>query len=131
VLFRSISEDLKDEYSKYLGMSLKMIPSPDPNFKNMADYFAADFTDSLKSLGVEARFISSWELYHQGRFDEVIKLALDNSEKIQDIYQKVSGSAKKEKGWLPFQVICEKCQKCVYYTHGKLSTKYIQTTLSN
>jgi len=36
---------------------------------------------------------------------------LDNAEKIQDIYQKVSGSQKKEAGWLPFQVICEKCQK--------------------
>jgi lysyl-tRNA synthetase class 1 len=31
------------------------------------------------------------------------------SEKIQDIYQKISGSQKKASGWLPFQVICEKC----------------------
>ncbi len=107
----NMATELKDEYGKYLGMSLKMIPSPDPKFKSMADYFAADFINSIRSLGVEARIISSWELYHQGKFDEVIKLALDNSEKIQDIYKKVSGSAKKEKGWLPFQVICEKCQK--------------------
>ena len=107
----NIASEFKEEYGKYLGMSLKMIPSPDPKYKNMADYFAADFVDSIRSLGVEARIISSWELYHQGKFDEAIKLALDNSEKIQDIYKKVSGSAKKEKGWLPFQVICEKCQK--------------------
>ena len=107
----NMASEFKDEYGKYLGMSLKMILSPDPKYKNMADYFAADFVDSIRSLGVEARIISSWELYHQGKFDEVIKIALDNSEKIQDIYKKVSGSAKKEKGWLPFQVICEKCQK--------------------
>jgi lysyl-tRNA synthetase class 1 len=50
-------------------------------------------------------------MYHQGKFDGVIKEALDNAEKIQDIYQKVSGSQKKEQGWLPFQVICEKCGK--------------------
>lgn len=115
--------EFKDEYGKYLGMSLKMIPSPDPKYKNMADYFAADFVDSIRSLGVEARIISSWELYHQGKFDEVIKLALDSSEKIQGIYKKVSGSAKKEKGWLPFQVVCEKCQKLgttrVYAWDGK------------
>jgi lysyl-tRNA synthetase class 1 len=106
-----VPTDLKEEYGKYLGMSLKMIPSPSPEYKNMADYFAADFTDSIRSLGVEARTISSWELYHQGKFNEVIKLALDNSEKIQEIYYKISGSQKKEKGWLPFQVICEKCKK--------------------
>jgi lysyl-tRNA synthetase class 1 len=119
----NISDSLKDEYGKYLGMSLKMIPSPDPEYKNMADYFAADFTDSLRSLGIEARIISSWELYHQGKFDEVIKLALDNSEKIQEIYHKVSGSQKKERGWLPFQVVCEKCKKLgttrVYEWDGK------------
>lgn len=119
----NMASEFMDEYGKYLGMSLKMIPSPDPKYKSMADYFAADFVDSIRSLGVEARVISSWELYHQGKFDEVIKLALDNSEKIQDIYKRVSGSAKKEKGWLPFQVVCEKCQKLgttrVYAWDGK------------
>mgnify|MGYP001574358883 CR=1 FL=1 len=107
----SLSPELKGKYGKYLGMSLKMIPSPDPKYKNLADLFKADFASSIQNLGVEARILSSWEMYHQGKFDGVIKLALDNSEKIQDIYQKVSGSAKKKAGWLPFQVICEKCQK--------------------
>src|SRR3989344_888313 len=70
-----------------------------------------NFTFSIRSLGVEAEILSSWEMYHQGKFDEVIRIALDNAEKIQDIYQKVSGSKKKEAGWLPFQVICENCSK--------------------
>jgi lysyl-tRNA synthetase class 1 len=77
----------------------------------MADMFSTDFVDSIKSLGVEAEILSSWELYHLGKFDSVIKEALDNAEKIQDIYQKVSGSQKKASGWLPFQVICEQCGK--------------------
>ncbi|MFH1863550.1 MAG: lysine--tRNA ligase, partial [bacterium] len=119
----SLSPELKGKYGKYLGMSLKMIPSPDPKYKNLADLFKADFISSIQNLGVEARILSSWEMYHQGKFDEAIKLALDNSEKIQDIYQKVSGSAKKKAGWLPFQVICEKCQKLgttkVYTWDGK------------
>jgi lysyl-tRNA synthetase class 1 len=102
---------LKDTLEGHQGKALKMIPSPDPNFANLADYLADDLKKSIEYLGFEAKYISSWELYHQGKFNEVIKLALDNSEKIQDIYQKVSGSAKKESGWLPFQVICEKCGK--------------------
>ncbi len=107
----SLSEELKPKYEQYMGMSLKMIPSPDPKFESMADLFSNDFINSIRSLGVEAEILSSWEMYHQGKFDEVIRIALDNAEKIQDIYQKVSGSKKKEEGWLPFQVICEKCGK--------------------
>lgn len=106
-----LSEDLKDSHSKYLGYPLKLAPSPDPKFESMADYYAHDFINSIRSLGVEAEIIYSWDLYKEGKFDSVIREALDNAEKIQDIYQKVSGSDKRQSGWLPFQVICENCQK--------------------
>jgi len=105
------SEILKETLEGHQGKALKMVPSPDPSFDNLADFLADDLKKSLAYLGFEAGYISSWDLYHQGKFDEVIRLALDNSEKIQEIYQKVSGSRKKESGWLPFQVICENCSK--------------------
>jgi len=103
--------NFKEELKEHAGKVLKMIPSPLPGFENLADLLADDLKKTLTELGFEAKFLSSWEMYHEGKFDKVIKLALDNSEKIQDIYEKVSGSKKKEAGWLPFQVICEKCQK--------------------
>lgn len=103
--------ELEKEFSKYLGVPLRVAPSPDPKFNSFAEYFGGDFKNVLKSFGVEPEFLSSWDMYHNGDFDEVIQEALDNSEKIQDIYQKVSGSQKKEQGWLPLQVICEKCGK--------------------
>lgn len=106
-----LPSDLKKSFSKYMGLPLKVAPSPEDGYKSYAEYFAQDFKNNFKDLGVEAEFLSSWDLYHEGKFDEVIKMALDNSEKIQDIYQKISGSQKKEKGWLPFQVICENCGK--------------------
>ena len=96
---------LPEDFRQYMGKSLKMVPSPVSEYTNLADYFAGDFINSIQSLGVEAEILSSWELYHQGKFDGVIKQALDNAEKIQDIYQKISGSQKKTSGWLPFQVI--------------------------
>ncbi len=104
-------QNFKEQLKEHAGKVLKMIPSPEPNFDNLADLLAQDLKDSLAYLGFEARYLSSWELYHQGKFDEVIKTALDNSEKIQDIYKKISGSEKKQSGWLPFQVICENCGK--------------------
>ena len=103
--------EIRGTHEGELGKPLKLAKSPDPKFESMADLFGDDFVSAIKSLGVEAEIVSSWKLYHEGKFDEVIKEALDNAEKIQDIYQKVSGSRKKESGWLPFQVICENCGK--------------------
>lgn len=103
--------ELMEEFQEYLGVPLRSVPSPKEGFESFADYFAKDFQKALRELGVEAEFLSSWDMYHKGEFNAVIKIALDNSEKIQDIYQKVSGSQKREKGWLPLQVVCDKCGK--------------------
>jgi lysyl-tRNA synthetase class 1 len=103
--------EMKGKFESELGKPLRLAKSPDPKFDSMADLFGGDFINTIQSLGVEAKIISSWEFYHQGKFDEVIREALDNADKIQDIYQEVSGSKKKEAGWLPFQVICENCGK--------------------
>jgi len=107
----SLAPDLKERFSEYMGVPLRAVPSPNPKFDSFAGYFNNDFKKVFNYLGIEPKFLSSWDMYHQGKFDEVIKIALDNSEKIQDIYQKISGSQKKEQGWLPFQVVCEKCGK--------------------
>lgn len=103
--------EFKEALSQYLGFPLKKAPSPQKGFASLADFFASDFTKVLKNLGVEARYLSSWDMYQAGEFNGVIREALDNADKIQDIYQRVSGSKKREKGWLPLQVICEKCGK--------------------
>ena len=128
-----LSPDLPEDYRQYMGMSLKQVPSPVAEYKNLADYFAGDFINSIKSLGVEAEILSSWELYHQGKFDSEIKDALDNAEKIQDIYQEISGSQKKAAGWLPFQVFCEQCGKLgttkVFAWDGKLVSYRCEPTL--
>lgn len=103
--------ELEKKMSDYYGVPVRMVPSPEEGYSSFAEYFAKDFQMVLKELGVDAEFVSSWDMYHTGKFNKAIKTALDNSEKIQDIYQKVSGSKKREKGWLPLQVICEKCGK--------------------
>jgi len=102
--------EIKGKFESELGKPLKLAKSPDPKFDSMADLFATDFINTIKSLGVEAEILSSWEMYHEGKFDGVIKEALDNASKIQEIYHEISGS-QKQKDWYPFQVICENCGK--------------------
>jgi len=107
----SLPPELKENFSKYMGVPLRIALSPKSGFSSFAECFNHDFKKVFEVLGIKPRFLSSWDMYHQGKFDEVIKMALDNFEAIQDIYKKISGSEKKEQGWLPFQVICENCGK--------------------
>ncbi|MBI5613345.1 lysine--tRNA ligase [Candidatus Gottesmanbacteria bacterium] len=103
--------ELYEKSKKYLGFPLRTAPSPMDGYASFAEYFTKDFQKVLLDLGFGGTFLSSYDMYHEGKFDGVIKEALENSEKILDIYQKVSGSKKRESGWLPLQVICEKCGK--------------------
>lgn len=104
-----LPQELMDTSKDYFGFPLRTAPSPVPGYENFAAYFTSDFETALRSLGVQAKFLSSWDMYHEGKFNQVIREALDNAARIQDVYQRVSGSKKREKGWLPLQVICEKC----------------------
>jgi len=103
--------ELEKDFAKYLGFPLRHVPSPVDGFDSFADYFKNDFKEVLKTFGINSEYLSSYDLYHEGKFDEVIKEALDNADKIQDIYEKVSGSKKRELGWLPLQVLCQNCGK--------------------
>lgn len=103
--------EMQNDFSQYMGIPLRKAPSPTPGFESFAAYFADDYKKSMASLGIQPEFLSSWDMYHDGKFDEAIKLALNNAEMIQDIYQEISGSKKREAGWLPLQVICENCGK--------------------
>ncbi|OIO13525.1 lysine--tRNA ligase [Candidatus Gottesmanbacteria bacterium CG11_big_fil_rev_8_21_14_0_20_37_11] len=106
-----LPEELKVKFTPFMGYPLRLAPSPDGKERSFADFFAKDFKSVLTSLGVKAKYLSSWDMYHGGKFNKVIRTALDNVEKIQNIYSRVSGSKKKEKGWYPLQVICPECKK--------------------
>lgn len=101
----------KSDYEEHIGKPLTHIPSPDTSEKNYASFFASEFARVIQQLGIKLEILWQSKLYEEGVLDEAIKIALDNGEKIQDIYQEVSGSKKREQGWFPFQPICDKCGK--------------------
>ncbi|MCL5411961.1 MAG: lysine--tRNA ligase [Patescibacteria group bacterium] len=102
---------LPPEYEKYMGMPFFKVPAPDGSNQTYAQYYAHDFISVFNKLGAEPEIFWDSKLYPRGIMDEAIRIALDSAEKIQDIYQEVSGSKKRQLGWLPFQPICPKCGK--------------------
>jgi lysyl-tRNA synthetase class 1 len=102
----------KGKYEKYMGVPLKDIPAPSGS-GSYAAYYANEFIEVFNKLGAKPEILWSSKLYGEGKLDKQIKLALDNADKIQKIYEKISGS-KRPRDYIPFQPICEKC--------GRIST---------
>lgn len=101
---------LQESFRKFMGYPLFKIPSPQKGFSSLSSCFAQEFIQVFNNLGVKPRIIWSSEWYLKGKFNQVIKEALDKAAKIRVLYQKISGY-KKPKDWYPFQVICPQCGK--------------------
>ena len=100
----------EDKFIEHLGKPLYAVPSPEPGFKNYAEYFGGEFVEVHTKAGFMPSYYRATELYQSGKMDVYIKIALERASDIRRILKEVSGS-EKEKSWLPVSVVCEKCGK--------------------
>src|SRR3989339_29348 len=101
----------REEFRQYMGQPLFTVPSPDP--KKAPNYplvFGNELQEVVKGLQIPITYYPLAPLYKEGKFNEVIRDALDHATEIRTIYRAVSGSLKPE-DWYPLQVICEQCGK--------------------
>jgi lysyl-tRNA synthetase class 1 len=98
------------EYDKYLGMPFRNMPSPVKGYESFAEYYFMQSVEKFEELGIEADIESTGEQYEKGAFNPVIKTALDNAEKIRDIYKRLYGEKAARRKY-QFNIICEKCGK--------------------
>ena len=103
-------EYLPKEFKQYMGLPLCNIPSPVKGYKSYAEYFAKDFENVYRQLGVNATTIWASNLYRAGKYNNAIKIILDNAAEIRKTYQEISGSIKPD-DWYAFNVVCPKCGK--------------------
>ena len=121
---RKVYPYLPKTYEQYVGMPISDIPCPCGKHKSYADHYLISFLNALKEIGVKPKVYRVHEMYKNGDFNQAIQTAMDNTDKIKDIIQKIS---KRElpKGWIPFNVRCEKCKKmttakAVLYEYPKI-----------
>lgn len=100
---------MKEQYQQYLGQPLCNTPAPPgSNATDMADHFIKDFWSVFPDLGVTCEFYRMRDVYRSGSFNEPIDRILRAAPAVRAIYKDVS-NAERPEGWLPFQVICERC----------------------
>ncbi len=100
----------EEKFRPYMGKPLCDVPSPDGKAKNYAEYFGGEFSGVITELGFVPEFYRSSEVYKSGRYNDCIRMALDNAVEIKSIYKEISGSQKTD-NWLPISIICESCGK--------------------
>ncbi len=113
----------KGTFEPFMGKPLCVVPSPDGQAPNFAEFYGQEFGDVIKEIGFDPEFYRASALYKNGSFNETIRLALIHADKIRDIYKRVSGG-QKASDWLPINVICENCgkvstTKAVNYMEGE------------
>lgn len=102
--------DLPESFKKHMGEPLCNIPSPETGFDSLAQYYALEFKEVFEKLGCKPKIVWASEAYRKGKMNDFVRIALENAEKIREINVRISG-AKKQAGWLPINVVCEKCGK--------------------
>ncbi|MDR2830941.1 MAG: lysine--tRNA ligase [Methanobrevibacter sp.] len=112
---RKVPYPLPSEFKKYLGVPYYNIPSPDGIDSNFVEHFEKPLFDVLDDYGIELTHYSLFETYKKGLYDNYIRTALDDSEKIREIFNQYRKQPLND-DWLPYNPICEKC--------GRVNTTY-------
>ena len=112
--FRKVPGNIDSSYEKYIGMPYTEIPSPFTKNESYASYMEKRFLNELKAMDVEVECIYQSKEYKSGRYNEYIKIAMDNKDKIFEIIDefRTQDSTEEEKNnYYPISIYCNECKK--------------------
>ena len=112
--FRKVPGNINNSYEKYIGMPYTDIPSPFSDNESYASYMENRFLNELAAMGVEVECIYQAREYRSGRYNEYIKLAMDNRKKIFNIiddFRTQDATDEERENYYPISVYCESCLK--------------------
>jgi lysyl-tRNA synthetase class 1 len=98
------------ELKEHMGKPLFTVPSHEKGHTNYPSVFGDELQKTVAPMNLPIEWTSLRPLYIDGKFNDLIKIALESAPKIRTIYKEVSGGVKPD-DWFPLQVICEKCGK--------------------
>ncbi|MCD7782135.1 MAG: lysine--tRNA ligase [Methanosphaera sp.] len=106
---RKVPYPLPEDYEKYLGQPYFEIPCPEGCCDNFVEHFQKPFTDTLDSFDIQNLEIKSGaQMYQDGIYNDSIKIALENTERIKEIFNQYREHPLKD-DWLPYNAICSEC----------------------
>ncbi len=90
-----------------LGRPYTAIPDPFGERESYAAHFADLLAADADRLGVSVETVSNTELYADGSFDEPVRTALANVDRVREVLSKYQDKVDDE--YVPFNPVCEAC----------------------
>lgn len=112
--FRKVPKNVPREWEENIGRPVSEVPDPWGCHRSYAHHFMESFEEEVAKLNMAVDFLHAEELYKSGFFEEQIRKALEDREKIREILNKVREQAKQaplSEDWWPVYVYCEGCRK--------------------
>ena len=112
--FRKVPGNIDPSYEKYIGMPYVDIPSPFTENESYALYMENRFLNELKTMDVEVECIYQAKEYRSGRYNEYIKIAMDNRDKIFSIiddFRTQDATEEEIQNYYPICIYCPNCKK--------------------
>ncbi|MCK4757589.1 MAG: lysine--tRNA ligase [Thermoplasmata archaeon] len=107
---RKVPAQLPKEFEQYIGQPAFKLPCPDGCCDSFVEHFTSPFLEELARADVKPEAVSVAQMYIDGKYDEVVRIALEKASEIRVIFEDISGSVREE-DWLPFFPICQNCGK--------------------
>ncbi len=101
---------IDQDFKKYMGLPLCNVPAPDGVSESYAKQYAQEFMNVIDKMSFKTKIVWTSELYKSGKFNQAIKIVLDNAQLIRQINKEISGSDKGD-DWFPLNIVCPKCGK--------------------
>ena len=86
---RKVPYPLPENYDKYLGMPYSTIPCPDGCCDNFVEHFEKPFLGVMDAYGIEIEQKSGFEMYKSGVYNDYIRTALENVDRIKEILNQI------------------------------------------
>lgn len=93
---------------EHLGKPVSAIPDPYGCCPSYSHHMNGELLAMLDATGIPYRFISATEEYKKGTYNQVLKLALENTAKILQVILPTLRPENRD-GWFPIMPICENC----------------------
>lgn len=120
--FRKVPKNMPNpkELEKYLFQPIVDTPDPYGLTNSYARHHEINFEQELIKLGIQVEYLYQAKKYRNGDYEDCIKIALENKDKIKEILNKHRRSSLRE-DYLPVSVYCKNCN-----TDHKITKKSYQ-----
>ncbi|MDY6761837.1 MAG: lysine--tRNA ligase [Candidatus Nanohaloarchaea archaeon] len=103
--------DDPEEAAQYEGRRLIDVPDPQGCHDSWVEHFNAANAPFLPEFGIDVEPLTTTEFYRMDAAKEVVRLFLQNRERVRDVMNRFRDRNPYPEDWIPFDPLCTECSR--------------------